>query len=101
MKSGISYTGRNELALVTGRGRRFVRVSEVAASLGIAPRAAAKKLARWSEEAGYAGFGVDYTYLCQSMPTTESHGRRTPLSSRPRFGRLATSRVGQRRVTGA
>ena len=50
MISGISSAGRNELASVTGRGRRFVRVSDVASALGIGPRTAAKKLARWSEE---------------------------------------------------
>lgn len=50
VKSGISSIGRNELALVTGRGRRFVRVDDVVAALGIGSHEAAKKLARWSEQ---------------------------------------------------
>lgn len=50
VKSGISSAGRNELALVTGRGRRFVRVSDVANALGVGAHTAAKKLARWTEE---------------------------------------------------
>ena len=50
MKSGISAMGRSELAVVTGRGRRFVGVADVSGALGLGPRAAAKKLARWARE---------------------------------------------------
>ncbi len=50
MKSGISARGRDELAAVTARGRRFVSVDDVVGALGIDPRTAAKKLARWAAE---------------------------------------------------
>jgi predicted transcriptional regulator of viral defense system len=50
MKSGISGSGRKELTAVTARGRRLVTVEDVAARLDLAPREAAKKLARWAEQ---------------------------------------------------
>ncbi len=48
--SGISRSGRAELALVIGRGRRIVSVADVAAALQIDAVGAAKKLARWAAE---------------------------------------------------
>ena len=50
VKSGISSAGRNERAAITGKGRRFVTVDDVAGALGVDPRTAAKKLARWAEK---------------------------------------------------
>ena len=47
---GISTAGRDELARVVGRGRRFVRPAEVAAALDVDQRTAAKKLAQWAEQ---------------------------------------------------
>src|SRR3990170_1897204 len=47
---GISRSGRGELALVVGRGRRLVSVTDVAAALGVDRVTAAKKLARWADE---------------------------------------------------
>lgn len=47
---GISRSGRGELALVVGRGRRLVSVDDVAASLEVDRVTAAKKLARWAAE---------------------------------------------------
>lgn len=46
--SGISGEGRGELARVTGRGRRFVRASDVTEALGIDRRTATRKLDLWS-----------------------------------------------------
>jgi predicted transcriptional regulator of viral defense system len=45
---GISRTGREELTVLLGRGRRLVTVADVVAALGTAPKDAAKKLARWA-----------------------------------------------------
>jgi len=47
---GISGSGREDLALVVGRGRRTVSVAEVAIALGVDRAAAAKRLARWTEQ---------------------------------------------------
>lgn len=47
---GISRSGRGELALVVGRGRRLVSVTDVAAALEVDRTTAAKKLARWAAE---------------------------------------------------
>jgi predicted transcriptional regulator of viral defense system len=47
---GISTVGRDELARVVGRGRRFVRPSDAAAMLDVDQRTAAKKLAQWAEQ---------------------------------------------------
>lgn len=48
--AGISGKGRDELALVFGRGRRLVSVSEAAGALGVDRQTAAMKLARWAKE---------------------------------------------------
>jgi predicted transcriptional regulator of viral defense system len=50
MKAGISAAGREELARVTGRGRRFLTVKNVARTLGIDDASASYKLARWTRE---------------------------------------------------
>lgn len=50
MPHGISSKGRDELAAVTGRGRRLVQVDDVVADLGTDRFDAAKKLARWAEQ---------------------------------------------------
>ena len=47
---GISATGRDELAQVVGRGRRFVHPADVASTLDVDQRTAAKKLAKWAEQ---------------------------------------------------
>lgn len=47
--AGISRSGRTELAVVLEGGRRFVTSEQAAQALGLAPDAAAKKLARWAE----------------------------------------------------
>lgn len=49
-RSGISASGRGELAAVMGRGRRFVGVDEAATALNLDSHTAAKKLARWAEQ---------------------------------------------------
>jgi len=48
--SGISGSGRAELGLIVGRGRRIVSVADVAATLQINSVDAAKRLARWAKE---------------------------------------------------
>lgn len=50
MAHGISAKSREELATVTGRGRRLVHVDDVAAALDTDRLDAAKKLARWAEQ---------------------------------------------------
>ena len=47
---GISTTGRGELSLVTSRGRRLVTVADVAATLKMDRRTAARKLGRWANQ---------------------------------------------------
>lgn len=47
---GISAAKREELAMVVGRGRRLVTVSDVADGLGLDRVTAAKRLARWNEQ---------------------------------------------------
>lgn len=47
--AGISSKGRGELALVAGRGRRFVSVAVAASALRTDTQTAARKLARWAE----------------------------------------------------
>jgi len=47
---GISKSGRDELALLVGRGRRLVSVADVARALELDRVTAAKRLARWSNQ---------------------------------------------------
>ena len=47
---GITWSGREELASVVGRGRRLVSVTDVAEALGVDRVVAAKRLARWAEQ---------------------------------------------------
>jgi predicted transcriptional regulator of viral defense system len=49
-KSGISSTGRTELATVLSGGRRFVRPEHVTAALDVNADEAAKKLSRWAAQ---------------------------------------------------
>jgi predicted transcriptional regulator of viral defense system len=48
--AGIGRAGRRELADVLSRGRRFVTPEIASDALGVDPRSAAKKLARWAEQ---------------------------------------------------
>src|SRR3990172_4061448 len=48
--AGISRQGRAELALVAGRGRRVISVSDATQALGVDRTTAAQKLARWAKE---------------------------------------------------
>lgn len=48
--SGISSTGRTELATVLSGGRRFVRPENVTAALDVNADEAAKKLSRWAAQ---------------------------------------------------
>lgn len=48
MKSGISREGREEIARVVGRGRRFVRSADVVDTLGMDRKEAVAKLGAWS-----------------------------------------------------
>ena len=48
-RAGISREGREELAAVTSRGRRLVRIQDVAEALGMNRTDAAKKAARWAD----------------------------------------------------
>ena len=50
MASGISGQSRADLARLTGRGRRFVTVTDVAEELRLARGEAARRLARWAEQ---------------------------------------------------
>lgn len=50
MAAGISGPARAELAKVTGRGRRFVSVSDAAEALSVDRPTAARRLARWAEQ---------------------------------------------------
>lgn len=50
MATGISGSGRSELALLTRGGRRFVSVDDATTTLGLDRTSAAKKLARWASE---------------------------------------------------
>ena len=45
---GISGAGRGDLTVLLGRGRRWLKVDDVVAALGITPTDSAKKLARWA-----------------------------------------------------
>src|SRR5680860_915636 len=49
-RSGISASGRSELALVLSGGRRFVTPGQVSSLLDIEADGAAKKLARWAAQ---------------------------------------------------
>ena len=49
-QSGISSTGRTELASVLSGGRRFVRPEDVTAALDVDADDAAKKLSRWAAQ---------------------------------------------------
>ena len=49
MRAGISTTGRDDLAVLVGRGRRLLTVDDAARLLGEDPGEVARKLARWAE----------------------------------------------------
>lgn len=48
--SGISASGRGDLAALTARGRRLISVADAAAALRLDERTAARKLARWTAQ---------------------------------------------------
>jgi predicted transcriptional regulator of viral defense system len=48
--SGISSSGRADLAAVLGCGRRFVTTSDVVEALGVDAQTATRKLTRWAKE---------------------------------------------------
>ena len=48
--AGISASGRAELTIILGSGRRFVTPSDVVEALGVDAVTAAKKLSRWAAE---------------------------------------------------
>ena len=91
--SGISATGRGELATVMAGGRRFVRPEHVSSVLQVNADEAAKKLSGGLLRGGSAACVGACTSEYRSRPLTPLHGPKTLSSSRQRSG-PATSRGG-------